>query len=339
MVFYVDEIKRILYFYQIVPYSINKITDRVMQVDDGHHQYALKKSDLTIDTVHEWEFVYHQAHHLYLPDILPVIMTTERKLYVEFDGHIYYLSPWIDYKEYRLSLLFNAIGHIHAKTKRTYYLDQEKELAQVFKQYKAQCQKNEQQWYEYIDLFEQKKYMSPFELQVCTHFREMTIVYRVLYERIDGFLELMKDEEKWRYSLCHGHLKRSHFLYDHQGYLINWEHALLEHPIIDLSRFFKHEMIDYQVEPETLINEFSAYMDENKLEVSELYLLIIYLLDPAHYMHLIKQYVDRPKHDAMINQVMELEQTFRQLQFGLLFSEHVKHEYELLMFDDDLESS
>ena len=338
MVFDVEEIRRVLHLYQIIPQSITKVTDHVYKIYDGHHYYALKKSVLTSDTVRGWEFVYHQAHHLYLPDVLPVLMPKSRKLYVEYAGHIYYLSPWIEQREYRLTALFHAIGYIHAKTKRSYRLDQEKDLVRMFTQYKEHCQQHEQKWLAYIDLFEQKRYMSPFDLQVCTHFREISVVFQVLYERIDAFLDLMKEEEKWSYSLCHGNLRCSHFLYDQKGYLINWEHARFEHPIVDLSRFFKQEIIESQLSPDSMIEAFSVYMEENKLQLSELYLLIIYLLDPAHYMRQVQSYVDRPKYDSMINQVIPLEPILRQLQFGLQFSEHVKDTYEFLIFDEDLES-
>lgn len=113
---------------------------------------------------------------------------------------------------------------------------------------------------------------------------------------------------------------------------------MFDNAIVDLSRFFKNETKAYHAQNEEIIDHFSTYMDENKLDMSELYLLIIYLLDPSQYMSVIQRYAEQPKHDSMMNQVRHLEQAFRQLQFGVLFSEYVKNEYDLFFPDDDLES-
>src|SRR5699024_9736254 len=220
---------------------MNKVTDSLYQIHDGQHIYALKRSSLTKNTIENWESVFHTAHVNNLSDIAPVYLTKANKMFYEVDGVYYYLMPWIEQSESSIEQLYQSIGRIHKKTKQTKSINPNDILPQ-FNTYKDYCKQHMRNLLNYVDRFEQVRYMSPFELQVCTHFRDMETIIKQSIHRTEKFIIQLTEDNIWNHSLCHGYLSQSHIL---NRTIINWERAKYDHPIIDLVFLFKNDMSVY----------------------------------------------------------------------------------------------
>ncbi|WP_280141229.1 phosphotransferase [Lentibacillus halodurans] len=316
------------------PHQIRKISERLYQVSDGQHVYALKQSRLTKNTVQKWEQIYHQAYALNLPNILPVYLTRQSDLYVKMDDSYYYVTPWIfEYQQSREQAItngFETIGNIHAKTKQSISIDTDSILGN-FRQYRQKNAELQNILLDYVSRFEQNRFMSPFELQVCTHYHVLTRLLPELDDHTVRFMNELESDQKWTYCLCHGHLTLSHFLHHRHTYLINWEQAAYDHAVFDLTTLLHGQVRHYDLSPEQLVELFSAYNRKNPLNTSEKHLLTIYLLDPAHYMSLIDNYVEHPEQQTMIKRTQLLQSAFHQLELGLKWS-------TLTQYDDIPES-
>ncbi|SET69895.1 spore coat protein YsxE [Oceanobacillus limi] len=331
-----EQIRAVLQEYGITSVEIEPITDRLYRVIDPYHnQYALKKSTLTEKSVMNWKHVLHTANSNNLVNVSPVYLTKQGELYYERNNEIFYLTPWLLAKSEpkNLGKIFQAIGFIHRTTKKTQSFSPESTTTS-FKEYKKHCDSARLSLLSYVEQFEQRRYMSPFELLVCTQFHVLNNVFRELIRKLDQLISnLDEDDGVWSTSLCHGNLRMDHIIESNQLLFINWENASYHNAIQDLVSFFKNNVIYYDSPTDDLLNNFANYMNENSLESSEIYLLTIYLLDPTYYMDLIRTYYDG-NDTSMIDQIKKLQQTYRQLIFALKFSQHVETEYESLSLED-----
>jgi len=334
-----ETVKKVLTSYAVYPLKIEQITDALYRIEDGNRVYALKRSSLTNKSVANWENVFHQVNAQNITNVLPVYLTKHRKLYEQVNGTVYYLAPWVEGNRQSIERLYHCIGNVHAKTKQSRPIDVQL-IEQSFHTYKNQCKEKHKQLLTYVEQFESNTYMSPFELLICTHYRDLELVFLETHKRVDQFIQENNEEAVWNYSLCHGSLKFSHFLNENQTYLINWEKAQYENAIQDLVDFFKYETIVYDASAESFIRPFTTYMDANPLTKQELYLLTVYLLDTTDYITLIENYMENITKHPMVYQIQSLQRVYRQLVFGLHWSDYVENEYESISLDDldDLET-
>lgn len=326
--------------YGVHPYEIEQVSKRLFRISDGKHNYALKQSILTENNLNLWEYVYHQAYSQNIPSILPVYLTKQSKLYEQNDQSYYYLTPWLSSNKLNhqqvIKNLYNAIGEVHAKTKRTQSI-QTNTVINTFTEYQKSCAELYRRELYYVELFEKNRFMSPLELLVCTQFRIMDNVLSTLNNCIEKFISEIQNDQEWNYSLCHGNLDLTHIILHNDTYIINWEKANYDNAIMDLSILLKNLVRNYDQSSSQLTDSFSVYTSKNILKKSELYLLAIYLLNPFAYINQIQDYIDNPANDTMINQVKRLQYTSRQMLFGLKWFEFVEEEISANGEEKDIE--
>lgn len=330
------DIQVVLDSYGIYQAVITQITHKVYKIDDGQQQFALKKGDLTTQSLSNWEHVFHKANEGQMVTVLPVLLTRNHSLYQKDDLDYFYLTPWINEKKPTTEKFYEAIAHIHSQTKRSQSIDQEK-MNQSFNDYKSICAQRKKELLDYVMQFERHRYMSPLELQVCTHYRDIEHTLTKSSEYVDRLIEEQKGQPEWNDSLCHGNLKLSHLLVADQNYIINWEKARYDYPVIDLVDFLKNEVVDYDAQEQSYIDSFQIYMNKNKLHHHEIFLLIIHLLDVTAYMDVVKKYVKQSTTQSMIHQIKQLQVIHRQLLFALKFSRHLETKFISILAEEYLD--
>lgn len=330
-----DEIKQVLAPYGIIAVDVQQISNRLYKVSDGKNTYALKKSHLLENNIDTWSTVFHQAYMSHLTSILPVYLTRTNDMFSKLNGNYYYMTPWIDEKrtEKGIGQILKSLGQIHNKTKySTGYASEQ--VKKQFRSYREQCINYKRQLLFYIETFEDRRYMSPVELMICTQYRDMEQVFLGLDASIERFIEIQQEQHDWNYCLCHGNLSPSHILLAEQVYFINWETTCYHNPVFDLSVFLKSHSETFDGPAKAMLNQFENYMHENKLDTGEIYLLAIYLLDPKEYMELIERYYENHSDISIVDQVKHIQHAFRSLQFGLEWLNYVQKELDQIMVDE-----
>lgn len=322
-----EMVENVMSLYGIKPVEFSKITDRVYKVMDGQHQYSLKKSILSPQTLKEWEQVFHQADQKHITEILSIVLTKDHSIYTIYENELYYLMPWIDGERSTIEQLYRSIGKVHKKTQQFQSVDYDK-MVYHFNQYSQYCDDVQKRLLTDVKQFESHIYMSPLELQVCTHYRDIELAIKKAQEQIRKLTSSQEKREEWGYCLCHGNLRLSHSLVDvEHTYLINWEQAHYNYPMVDLSKLLKNELTTYDAPTKLWMNMFKVYMEENRLHNDELSLLLIHLLDPTIYIQNIEQYIDRTSNQSMMNQIKKIQIEHRKLLFGLQFLDFIDQQY------------
>ncbi|HEX6592985.1 MAG TPA: hypothetical protein VF095_00145 [Bacillota bacterium] len=336
-----EKLNNILAAYGVFATQLEVISERVVRVHDLYHQYALKRSHLTEKCVNRWLHVYHLSNHPHLSSIIPIYVTRDGKPYYKAGETVYYLMPWIESnreeveQREKLKQMYISLAQIHAQTKFQYPLSSE-EIVTTFQNYKSLCEKLPQTLRSYVEQFEANPYMSPFEWLVCTHYHKMLHVFQMSLQCVQRFIDHhINKDNSWNVSLCHGQLDASHALFGDQIYFINWERSRYENSSLDLANFLKSRAVHVHECPQKHAELFEDYLRHHRLNESEIELLIMNVLDAHLYLTTVEQYVKQLSKQSLVQQVMELEQTFRQLTFGLEFSEHVLQFYASEFLDDD----
>lgn len=319
-----DDVREVLKSYAIDPAYIEQITDRLFKVKDKERTYAVKRSQLTRQTVAMWEHVYHEANDKKIAAVLPVYLTKAGFLYITMRHTVYYLTPWIDEEtlasNQQIERTYQLLGKLHYKTKQKTDMNTAVSIKQ-FKSYQNDVRIYFSRMKAYVETYEKNHYMSPFELQVCTQFHKIAMIWNELDDNIERLIVELTDKTSGHISLCHGQLIRPHIVHkQNTSHFINWEKAYIGHAIDDLSRLLNHAALFYGNPKDQWINQFSIYIQENKLAKYELLLLMIYLLDPMDYFLLIEQSGDT----AMIDRIGRLEQHYRRLDFAWHMSREIK---------------
>lgn len=323
----------VLSAYGLHQVSATKISGNLYKIEDGFQAYALKKSRLSDKELDFFSHVYWLANSLQLRSILPVYLTTDGQIVYKWQKHYFYLTPWLEstrpFRDKEIQDFYENIATIHSKTKRPRKIELQS-FKDSFLSYQTYCKDCQIHLERYVQLFEQKEYMSPFELLVCTQYRDVAYAFFELNKRLNQFLH--EDTAfTWSSSLCHMNLKTSH-LFD--SYIINWEKARLENAVADLAVFFRNETKKHGRFGELLQQNFHAYMNVNKLTEKELQLLLIYLLSISNYLSVIQQYVSKTSQETMVEQIIRLQHEYRNILFGIQFSQYVEKEFETVSAED-----
>lgn len=282
--------------------------------------FTVKKMHLTDDQLTVWESVFHEAYRHQMTTILPVYKTLDDALYVKKANAYYYVTPFIDIERTgALEELFQTIGCIHRKTKRTALTVKEKTIAH-FKEYLDTIEEKHAYLQQVIDLFEQQHYMSPVELQVCTHFHIVNRAFLQSSAQITSFLTHFEDDERehveWAYSLCHNALSLSDFIRSSESYITNWEQATYANATTDIIKLCQNEFRNNDDQVDAFVAGMTAYESEYILQDTEKHLLSMYLVHPIPYVEAVQSYVAHPRNDSVISHVIALERLFRSLSKG-----------------------
>ncbi|MDC3412483.1 phosphotransferase [Terrihalobacillus insolitus] len=321
-----DPIREILQEYHVEHFDYGKLTNRTYKIDTYQTSYVLKKSRLTSKSLPMWNRVYQLSAQESLASVLPVYMTRRRESYVSYNNEIYYLSPWKEKGDKQdqtdgIKSLYETLGSIHYKTKQRQEVWTE-DIEQKITHDKNRVKMYQDTLIKYVEAYEKRHYMSPFELRVCMQYRDIQKVLSELDNWYDCYLEDFQDEPTVYHSLCHGNLKSQHVIqHSERTYFINWEKAFIGSPVHDLSIYFFHTLSYHDNPIEQLATSFSVYQNKNPLLQKEISLLAISLLQPQSYFQILERYSEKKSDKAQPFQLKSLEQCYRRLLNGLHLQE------------------
>lgn len=319
---YLKTIGDVLLHYGLENAHYEQVTDKLFRVNDGVRDYALKQSSCTDQTILQWKSLIQFAEKYHVACFLPVYLTMDEEAFVRKEGMNFYLSPWVSPIRqtpamHHVESFYRAIGNMHHKTKQTEDINMDNiiEIARFFQSFANQ---SAQTLLQEVEHFEQERFISPFGLLVCTHYRDINLAIRTCKEIAERLATLDQEDSHFPACINHGNLRLSHWI---EPYLINWEQAHIGSPVSDLASFFQHEIANGH--PDSIyIDAFSVYLEENRLCEKELELLSIYLLNPQEYLSIIKMYHTEKR--TTVDYVKRLQQSYRKIMFGLSWYEFVE---------------
>ncbi|WP_163537915.1 phosphotransferase [Gracilibacillus sp. YIM 98692] len=322
--------KQLAKAYEIEPIEIYQVTNRVYKIQTRSQNYALKHSHLTKESIGRWLALYQYIQQQQIYGFVPVYLTNQQMPFYAEDENIYYLMPWVenhalDRPSHEYASLFHSLGKLHAATIHKHDLSSIKNSQESYQEYyRNQTQIFREQLLQYVRYFEAKRFMSPFELQVCMTYRDIDFLLYQLDHWQEIHFETLGETADMNYSLCHGNLKLTHFVstYD-QTYLLNWEYAHFAPAIHDLVLYFSHIGSFHDIDLPKVTEAFDVYGRYLPISDFEKSLLVMELLSPDSWLQCIHSYMDVEVTTPQIDSVIMLEREYRKLMFHYQLQEHI----------------
>ncbi|MFZ3576397.1 hypothetical protein [Virgibacillus sp. DJP39] len=213
-------------------------------------------------------------------------------------------------KRLSISDIYRNIGAAHHSTLQTIPINKEN-IQKDFKKYYDSCIEYQKRFEQYIDEFEQKRYMAPVELLICTHYRDIDYIVRELLNRLDQFNSEILKVSEWRYCLCYGQNNIKNLLVKGNLYQSSQTDYFHANAVLDIVSMIKCQLYNLDLGTTNLSEYFTLYRKENSLVQIEKELLAIYLLDPTEYFQTVEGYATRTTDQSMMEYIMVLKRNQR----------------------------
>ncbi|KAB8134719.1 phosphotransferase [Gracilibacillus oryzae] len=316
------EWKDIFDTYRIQPNYIEQVSEKVYKLNTNSQNYCLKFTSLTEDQIGYWNAVYRYITERQVYGFVPVILTKDNHPLYLMDSHVMVMSPWVDNFRHDRPAdewinFFHGLGKLHGSTLDhtpvSYTENQISEIQQFFRNDKT---RKKEELLQYIRYFESKRYMSPFELQACMHYRDLEWMMEVTEKWQSVYLELLKEKQSRKAVLCHGNLAPSHYtLLQDNIYFFNWEYARIDSPSSDLVVYLNNLFTYHDCDMNKVSDGLSIYFQYVRFQDDDICELMFDLFNLESYFSLLNEHVSNSSKEE-IRQSIQLEKRYRQLVFA-----------------------
>lgn len=290
------EIGPILKKYNLQPLSFEQL-GKVTKVVTNKGIFALKSVSSKINP--SFPTFLQQLLQQGYTRAVPIYSTIEGKYLVYHNHKFHYLMPWLkstttEHRGEHYHSFFKEIARIHLTTARKLQMNDETEITGHYESIVKKWDERNQFLEGFVEAAEQKWYMSPFELQFCTYFYEVSLAASFARSQLDKWHELMKEEKAYRTALTLNNFSDTHLLYDDsgRGYLSNFERAGFANPTNDLVSLYYRILKTYPTLCTDCLEWYETYQSRFPLREEEFYLFLSHLTFPEPIYKCVRNYIE-----------------------------------------------
>ena len=170
--------------------------------------------------------------------------------------------------------MVDVIAMLHSKT--TYYKTvSEDKYKEIYENILNNINYLTNYYNKLFNKIEEEIYMAPSSYLLIRNSSKILASLDFAKNELDAWYEKAKDKNKERVSLIHNKLSTEHFIRKDKGYLISWEDAKVDTPVLDLVTFYKNEY--FNLDFETILEKYfqkSPFQEEEK----KLFFILISLM-------------------------------------------------------------
>ena len=175
-----------------------------------------------------------------------------------------YIEDYKISKEERANDLISVISNLHNKT--SYYKDVSNDNYQKIYDDILNNINYLNNYYDnlYDNIFNEV-YMSPSHYLLIRNYTFVKNALNFSKNNLDDWWEKVKEEDKQRVCLIHNNLKLEHLIENEKPYLISFDNAKFDSPVLDLIKFYQNDYFDLNFE-----SLLTSYLQNYPLSTSEL---------------------------------------------------------------------
>lgn len=170
--------------------------------------------------------------------------------------------------------LINLVALLHNKTSYSKEISKEK-YQHIHDNILGYINYLDDYYYKLLEDFEVIEYPSPSQNLFLTNYSKLLTLFDFLKKENDSWYNLVQNKNKERVCLNHGNLSLEHLLKKDREYLISWDKANFDSPILDLVTLYHNEW--EKLNFSTILN---IYFDKCNLTDEEKKLLFINIAIP-----------------------------------------------------------
>ena len=243
--------------YKPLKYTIKGKTT-ILQTTSG--DYVVKKRQNDVRSL----YTYLQSRNFYN---FPKLIDDSRK-----DLNVYEMIDDVPMpKEQKIDDLIDLVSLLHNKTSYHKEVTEDK-YQEIYENVKSNIDYLRNVYNNYYDVYLPIKYLSPSEYALMRNISKIFSSLEFCDSEINEWFELVKIEKKQRVSVVHNNLDVTHLIRNSDNYLISWDYAKVDTPIIDIVKLYKNEYFNYDFGP--LIEKYFSRYPLNEAEKKLFFILI-----------------------------------------------------------------
>lgn len=174
-------------------------------------------------------------------------------------------------KEQKMDDLIDTISLLHAKTSYHKEVSEDK-YQSIYDDIESNILYLKELYNNYFDKYLPEEYLSPSEYLLMQNISKIFDDLDFCQDKLDTWYDLVKNNKKQRVSIIHNNLNASHIIRNNDNYLISWDYAKIDTPILDIVKLYHNEFFNYDFEP--ILNNYFKKFSLTKEEKELLFLLI-----------------------------------------------------------------
>ena len=177
-----------------------------------------------------------------------------------------YINDTIYSDEERSLDLISLIASLHNKT--SYYKDVTKDkYKEIYDNILSNVKHLQETYNNYFDQFFKELYQSPSHYLFLRNYSKLKNNLAFVNHELDNWYDLIKDKNDVRISVIHNNLSLDHFIKSDKDYLISWDKATKDIPILDIVKLYKKEYFNLNFDNllKQYFNKYPLKEDEQKL--------------------------------------------------------------------------
>lgn len=170
--------------------------------------------------------------------------------------------------------LINLVALLHSKTSFNKEVTEEV-YKEIYEDIKNNILYLQDYYKKYYELFLHEIYTSPSHYNFIRNYSKINAALNFSLSELDNWYTLVSDKKSERVSLIHNNLSLDHFIRSDKDYLISWDKAKFDTPILDLVKLYKNDF--WNLEFSSL---YEKYLSITSISLSEqkLFFIIISLV-------------------------------------------------------------
>ena len=151
--------------------------------------------------------------------------------------------------------LISLVGLLHSKTSYNKEVEEET-YKEIYENILSNILYLKDYYQKQYEMFLIPIYMSPSEYEFVRNYSKIKAALDFSNSNLDDWYSKVKNKRRERLSLIHNNLSMDHYLKSDKDYLISWDNAKFDTPVLDLFKFYERSAIDL---------EFSSLMKDIKV--------------------------------------------------------------------------
>ncbi len=167
--------------------------------------------------------------------------------------------------------LITVVSLLHSKTSYSKEVTEET-FKEIYENIKNNILYLKSYYLKYYDLFLKNIYNSPSEYEFLRNYSKLNAALNFSERELDNWYSLVKEKKNERISLIHNNLSLDHYLRSDKDYLISWDNAKFDTPILDLYKLYQNNFWD--LEFKAIYNKYKMVNNLSQEEEKLFFVLI-----------------------------------------------------------------
>lgn len=164
----------------------------------------------------------------------------------------------------------------------------------------------EKYYNELLKIIEIKTYPSPSNTILLKNYKYILQVLDYIRNETQNWFDKILEINKTRVSLIHNNVSLDHYIENETGYIISWDKAKYDTPVIDIIELYKKYWKYYEFK-----SLLDIYLEKSKLNDIEIKLLFINIAIPPKYKETNNELENISKINDLFNYISKTEELIR----------------------------